>query len=220
MKLHAPLRQRLAQDANVAQFAGMEKKYDIDEVADRQELGIATRVYEHLWPIYENCPDDAVLFPVSPRNGRPYFEPIHRSLLRMIGDRNVSGAKKLTPFKDYHDPEGSDIIKAIVNEVDDGTTVLLDLANADPVVANYYSEMIAKEVFARQMTKFSEMDKVHFDKHSVLFYFEEAHNLFRADDRDLRSIYNKLAKEGGKFRIGMVYATQSMTTLTDSSRLN
>ena len=51
-------------------------------------------------------------------------------------------------------------------------------------------------------------------KHSVLFYFEEAHNLFRKDDRDLRSIYNRLAKEGAKNRIGMVYATQSMTTLS------
>jgi DNA helicase HerA-like ATPase len=48
----------------------------------------------------------------------------------------------------------------------------------------------------------------------VLFYFEEAHNLFRSDDRDLTSVYNKLAKEGAKFRIGMVYATQSMTTLS------
>ena len=214
LELHAPLRQRLAQDPNVAQFARMEKRNNIDQVADQQDLSIATRIYEYLWPVYENNPNDAALFPVSQRNGKPYFEPIHRSLLKMIGDRNVSGAKKLTPFKDYHDPQGSDIVKAIVNEVDDGKTVLLDLANADPVVANYYSEMIAKEVFARQMTKFSELEKVDFDKHSVLFYFEEAHNLFRADDKDLTSIYNKLAKEGGKFRIGMVYATQSMTTLS------
>ena len=29
-------------------------------------------------------------------------------------------------------------------------------------------------------------------RHHLLFYFEEAHNLFRADDRDLTSIYNKL----------------------------
>ncbi len=214
LELHAPLRQRLAQDPNVAQFARMEKRNNIDQVADQQDLSIATRIYEYLWPVYENNPNDAALFPVSQRNGKPYFEPIHRSLLKMIGDRNVSGAKKLTPFKDYHDPQGSDIVKAIVNEVDDGKTVLLDLANADTVVANYYSEMIAKEVFARQMTKFSELEKVDFDKHSVLFYFEEAHNLFRADDKDLTSIYNKLAKEGGKFRIGMVYATQSMTTLS------
>jgi DNA helicase HerA-like ATPase len=47
-----------------------------------------------------------------------------------------------------------------------------------------------------------------------LFYFEEAHRLFERDDSNLRSIYNKLAKEGAKYRIGLVYGTQSMTTLS------
>jgi DNA helicase HerA-like ATPase len=50
--------------------------------------------------------------------------------------------------------------------------------------------------------------------HYITMYFEEAHQLFRSDDKDLTSIYNRLAKEGAKFHIGMVYATQSMTTLS------
>ena len=50
--------------------------------------------------------------------------------------------------------------------------------------------------------------------HYIIMYFEEAHQLFRSDDKNLSSIYNKLAKEGAKFHIGMVYATQSMTTLS------
>jgi DNA helicase HerA-like ATPase len=48
----------------------------------------------------------------------------------------------------------------------------------------------------------------------IVLYFEEAHTLFRKDDTDLNSIYNKLAKEGAKFHISMVYATQSMSTLS------
>jgi DNA helicase HerA-like ATPase len=100
-----------------------------------------------------------------------------------------------------------------VKDVEECKTVLVDLAR-DPVVARYYSEMICKAVLAHQMTKFSELEAAEFEKKSVLFYFEEAHNLFRADDKDLTSVYNKLAKEGAKFRIGMAYATQSMTTLS------
>jgi len=184
------------------------------EVEDIQDVGVAARLYESLWTLYDNNPNDTTLFPVSSGSGKPYFEQIHRALLKMIGDRNVSGAKKLTPFKAYHDPKGSDVVTEIVSDVDSGKTVLVDLANADPVVARYYSEMVARAVLAKQMTKFSEQDAAEFAKHSVLFYFEEAHNLFRADDKDLTSVYNKLAKEGAKFRIGMVYATQSMTTLS------
>lgn len=47
-----------------------------------------------------------------------------------------------------------------------------------------------------------------------MFYFEEAHRLFNKDDSDLNSIYNILAKEGAKMNIAMVFATQSMTTIS------
>jgi uncharacterized protein DUF87 len=215
LELQASIRQRLAADPAIAQFAALERNSQgTSQLADQQDLEAGIRIYERLWAIYEQDPDDANLFPVSPRSGKPYFEPIHRTLLRMIGDRNISGAKKLTPFAAYHHPKGSDVVKAIVRDVEAGMTVLIDLANADPVVAGYYSEMIAKAILSRQMTKFSEQEASEFAKHSVLFYFEEAHNLFRADDKNLTSVYNKLAKEGAKFRIGMVYATQSMTTLS------
>src|SRR5262249_20065510 len=134
----------------------------------------------------------------------------HVCLLRMIGDASVSGTQYLIPFTKYHDPAGGNVIKSIVDSVDEGKTVLINLANADEVVARYYSELIAKAVFRSQMVKFTAGT---FANHSVLFYFEEAHNLFSKEDKDLRSIYNRLAKEGAKNRIGMVYATQSMTTL-------
>jgi len=49
----------------------------------------------------------------------------------------------------------------------------------------------------------------------VVLYFEEAHILFPKDDRALgEDVYNKIAKEGAKFHISMVYATQSMSTLS------
>jgi hypothetical protein len=215
MKLHEPIRQRLGQDPDVARFAGMETNRDgVRQVSDTQRLPVAAQLYKRIWDIYDANRTDAALFPTSPRTGKPYFERIHQSLLEMLGNENISGPKKLTPFKEYHHPKGSDVIKAIVEDVENCKTVLIDLANADPLVARYYSEMITRAIHAHQMTKFSEQDSSNFAKKSVLFYFEEAHNLFRADDKDLTSVYSKLAKEGAKFRIGMVYATQSMTTLS------
>jgi hypothetical protein len=215
LMLHEPIREALAQDADLAKIAECETRQSTkkQQVRSWQRLPIAVQVYRKLWALFDPRRDDATLFPVSERSGKPYFEGIHQALLRMLGDDNISGPKKLTPFKDYHDPKGSDVVRRIVKDVEDCKTVLIDLAR-DPVVARYYSELICKAVFAHQMTKFSELEAVEFEKKSVLFYFEEAHNLFRADDKDLTSIYNKLAKEGAKFRIGMVYATQSMTTLS------
>ena len=37
---------------------------------------------------------------------------------------------------------------------------------------------------------------------------------FRSDDKDLKSIYNILAKEGAKFNIAMAYSTQSISTVS------
>jgi hypothetical protein len=48
---------------------------------------------------------------------------------------------------------------------------------------------------------------------SALSFFEEAHNLFPVDDKDLTGVYARFAKEGAKFHIGMVYSTQSPSTI-------
>jgi DNA helicase HerA-like ATPase len=117
----------------------------------------------------------------------------------------------LTPFHQYHDPSGVDIVRLIERDVDAGKTVIIDLSNANEEIIRYYCEIICRAILRRQMDNFA--NNLHSDR-SILFYFEEAHTLFRKDDTDLTSIYNKLAKEGAKFGIGMVYATQSMTTMS------
>jgi DNA helicase HerA-like ATPase len=73
-------------------------------------------------------------------------------------------------------------------------------------------DRICREIFKRQNERFNSADGI--GDRFVMFYFEEAHRLFSKDDTDLNSIYNMLAKEGAKFNIGMVYSTQSMTTIS------
>ena len=208
--LNAGIKQALAQDQAVAGIADMETGTAVPQVKDRQRLQVAIRIYEVLWALHTNQAN-AALFPPSQRTGKPYLDPVHTTLLRMMGDRNISGTQYLLRFAKYHDTAGSNVLSDIVREVDAARTVIIDLANADEVVARFYSELVSKEVLRSQMRKFTAGT---FEEHSVLFYFEEAHNLFRRDDHDLTSVYNRLAKEGAKFRIGMVYATQSMTTLS------
>ncbi len=211
--IHKDLRKRLAQRETLQEAVHVEKgpSGDIVEVSEMQPVQMAILVYEELFRLYAAEKDDTKLFPPSKETGEPYFGEIHQCLLRMLGDISVSGTKYLIPFNVYHDPAGIHVVKSIVKEVNGGRTVIIDLANADEVLAGYYSRLVCTEVFREQMGKFTAGT---LGVHSVLFYFEEAHNLFNRDDRDLRSIYNRLAKEGAKLRIGMVYATQSMTTLS------
>ena len=59
--------------------------------------------------------------------------------------------------------------------------------------------------------------KRHKIKYLRQFYFEEAHNLFpKKEDKDLSGIYNRIAKEGAKLNIGMIYATQEVSSISSN----
>ena len=70
--------------------------------------------------------------------------------------------------------------------------------------------MLSRAVFSCQEQKFVTNNLG--DKF-VQLYFEEAHNLFPVDAKDLTGVYARFAKEGAKFHIGMVYSTQSPSTI-------
>ncbi len=121
-----------------------------------------------------------------------------------------TGPAILQQFRKYHDPKAGDFVAEIIGLVDNGETVILDLGNAPPEVMEYFSVHLSKAVFAHQVEKFSNNE---LGGHYVQLYFEEAHNLFPSDDEDTIDIYRRLAKEGAKYHIGMVYATQSVTSI-------
>ncbi|GAJ20902.1 unnamed protein product, partial [marine sediment metagenome] len=83
--------------------------------------------------------------------------------------------------------------------------------NADEIVMRYFSRELSKAVFSHQTDKFTN-NKL--GSHFLQLYFEEAHDLFAVSDSDESTkIYRRFAKEGAKYHIGMVYSTQSPTTI-------
>lgn len=149
----------------------------------------------------------------STSSGEPILDPHDIAMLNFLAPSSGAGPTVLTPYaKLYHSPTASNFIAEITQELDEGKTVILDLGNATDEIRRYFSDMLSKAVFSHQEKKFVN-NKLKKDRDYVQLYFEEAHNLFPREDKDVTGVYARFAKEGAKFHIGMVYSTQSPSTI-------
>jgi len=146
-------------------------------------------------------------------SGNPLFEQDDNAILEILEPQpGRSGFIILRPFRIYHDQDAGNYREEIIELLDNGQTVILDLGNANEEIVRYFSRQLSEAVFYHQMNKFTS-DSL--GEHFVQIYFEEAHNLFAVSDTDESTkIYRRFAKEGAKYHIGMVYSTQSPTTIS------
>jgi len=101
----------------------------------------------------------------------------------------------------------------IMEHLRSGRIVIIDLSQGDPEIQALYSERICRQIFANAMQHFVSNSPNNF----IQFYFEEAHNLFpKREDKDLSQIYNRIAKEGAKLNLGLVYATQEVSSISSN----
>jgi len=144
-------------------------------------------------------------------SGKPLFEAEDKALLNFIASATGAGPTVLRPYHTLHSPHAGEFISEILELLDAGHTVILDLGSATDEIRRFFSDMLSQEVFNHQERKFVTNQ---LGTHFVQLYFEEAHNLFPINDKDLTDVYARFAKEGAKFHIGMLYSTQSPSTIS------
>ncbi|MBE8967809.1 DUF87 domain-containing protein [Nostocales cyanobacterium LEGE 12452] len=125
-----------------------------------------------------------------------------------------NGYKVLTPVRSQHTatvqkPFDEDILAHLRA----GKVVIVDLSLGDEKIQRLFSERITYKIFQDSINRFINTSPNNF----IQFYFEEAHNLFpKKDDKDLSQIYNRLAKEGAKLNLGLIYATQEVSSISSN----
>lgn len=171
-----------------------------------------------MW-VWDNYDSHTYFLDYKQKKGREWADEDLKAMLVFLsrkkspgGAASVSGYTKLRGLIELHTstvdkPFSEEIIELLRN----GHIVIVDLSQGDPTVQHLFSERICRHFFADGMRRFVNSQPNNF----VQFYFEEAHNLFpKKDDKDLTQIYNRLAKEGAKLNIGMLYATQEASSLS------
>ncbi|MEK9285686.1 DUF87 domain-containing protein [Bradyrhizobium sp. ISRA442] len=109
----------------------------------------------------------------------------------------------------FHSPGGSaDIGRDIYQLLSMGRIVILDLSVGPPSVRERMAETIAARIFRESSDRFVQGQVPP----RVVLYVEEAHNLI-GKSAELDETWPRIAKEGAKYGISLVYATQEPSSI-------
>lgn len=171
--------------------------------------------------IYNRMDSDPFFARYLQQKGHSWADEDLKALMRFLtrrsrpgGEMNEAGYRKLSDVRKLHtNVQQVTFIDDIVNLLNSGKIVIVDLSQGDPMVQQTYSRRICTAVFGGAMSRFIKNEEPRF----IQMCFEEAHNLFpRKDDADLTNIYSRIAKEGAKLGLGLMYATQEVSSISSN----
>lgn len=180
--------------------------------------------FENLWLHYNEL--DSIK-DYQKNNDKDWADDDLKTILRMLTGHkegnsagNVSGYKKLKrpELLNLHTKQSKSLFEDdILNALRQGKIVIVDLSEGEEITRRAYSEKIVTRIFNDSMKKFINNLEEKDGFNVIQLYFEEAHNLFpKKENSDLSDIYNRLAKEGAKFNLGINYATQEVSSISSN----
>jgi len=152
--------------------------------------------------------------PLRSSSGKAWLDDDTSAILNMLANKNtndayINGHKILADVRKFHSSRRSqEVGDEICRHLNEGKIVILDLSVGDPTLREKISEQIARTVFSKSMQIFVDGNLPP----NVVVYIEEAHNLI-GKSHELTETWPRLAKEGAKYRIALVYATQEVSSV-------
>ncbi len=117
----------------------------------------------------------------------------------------------VSPLRRYHTESDVNFIDRVIAAFNLGRTVILDLGSLDPQTVVFLSDFLARRLWDDRNERFvSEGDRLP----QGVILVEEAHNLLNRKQAEKDTIFVRIAKEGRKFGLGLLYVTQQPSSIS------
>ena len=150
-------------------------------------------------------------------SGHAWFPDDTRALLNSAARRSdtnvqIRGWRAIEAIRAYHSPARSDVAEEeIYQRLRAGRIVIIDLSVGNALIRDRVTQRLARHIFSKSQEIFLEGNTPP----TIMIYIEEAHNYIDKTAKPTET-WPLLAKEGAKFRIGLVYATQEPSNIHPS----
>jgi len=197
-----------------------------DNAPEYQSAAIVFQNASPTWGQIANAFESLDKFIRDRNSGYQAFETAYVNRITGSGDRwadedlkkiigifqYANGTRKIGKAVEQHSADTTaDYAQDIYNNLVKGQLVVVDQSSGEPELNKSSAKRIMTKIFKENQRKFIHGET---DIPETLIYIEEAHNILPAGtDLDLTDIWVKAAKEGAKYHLGMVYATQEVSSI-------